>query len=187
MLLDQITYRVVGSPVGDFVAGATSKGCCLFEFLDRGGVERIVWRSGAKRGLGSVSGTSGLIDRMEKEVSEYFDGSRKTFSVPLDMQGTPFEMTVWKELLKIPYGETRSYGEVAAALGKPGAARAVGGANGANCLAIIVPCHRVIQEDGSLRGYGGGLWRKRFLLELEGCRFTPDPCDQPQLQMTFSV
>jgi O-6-methylguanine DNA methyltransferase len=114
-----------------------------------------------------VPGENRLIDQMVREVTEYFAGSRKTFQLPLDLRGTQFERLVWSELLSIPYGETRTYGGIASVLGKPGAARAVGRANGANYLAIIVPCHRVIQEDGSLRGYGGGLWRKQHLLDLE--------------------
>ncbi len=186
---DQFAYRIIGSPIGEFVAGATQKGCCLFEFLDRGGLNRILARMGAKRGLNPVQGTNGWIDQMEREIEEYFAADRKDFSLPLDLQGTAFEMTVWKELLNIPYGRTRSYGAMASAIGKPGAARAVGGANGANCVAIIVPCHRVIQEDGSLRGYGGGLWRKKFLLELEECRLTSAaiPFPQHQLTLPFSV
>jgi len=95
------------------------------------------------------------------------DGHRKTFSSPLDMQGTPFQIEVWNELLNIPYGETRSYGEIAAAVGRPRAARAVGAAIGANPLPIIVPCHRVIGKNGSLVGFGGGLCLKERLLLLE--------------------
>ncbi len=89
------------------------------------------------------------------------------FSVPLDLKGTPFQMEVWKQLINIPYGETRTYGEIARSVGKPLAMRAVGRANGDNYLSIVVPCHRVIQSDGKLRGYGGGLWRKKYLLTIE--------------------
>ncbi len=162
-----IVYKIVPSPIGDFVAGSTAEGCCLFEFNDRGGLPRIIKRIEKRHRVTVEEGSSRFIDQMVSEVGEYFDGRRKEFTLPLDLHGTPFEISVWSELLKIPYGETRSYGELAVILGKPGAARAVGRANGANYLPIIVPCHRVIQEDGQLRGYGGGLWRKKFLLELE--------------------
>ncbi len=114
-----------------------------------------------------VRGSNTLIEMMIAQVKEYFDCRRKEFTLPLELQGTPFEVSVWNELLKIPYGSTTSYGKLAQKLGKPGASRAVGRANGANYLAIIVPCHRVIEADGQLRGYGGGLWRKRYLLDLE--------------------
>ena len=164
---NQIVYKIVSSPIGEFVAGSTTRGCCLFEFNDRGGVRKIMNRIEKRHRLEMVEGSSRFIDQMVSEVREYFEGKRKEFSLPLDLHGTPFELSVWNELLKIPYGETRAYGELAVILGKPGAARAVGRANGANYLPIIVPCHRVIQEDGQLRGYGGGLWRKRYLLDLE--------------------
>ena len=104
------------------------------------------------------------------QLDAYFAGTRTTFDVPLDLRGTPFQREVWAQLLAIPYGETRTYGELAHALGRPGAARAVGLANGHNPVGIIVPCHRVIGSDGSLTGYGGGLDRKRALLALEGAQ-----------------
>jgi methylated-DNA-[protein]-cysteine S-methyltransferase len=102
-----------------------------------------------------------------RQLEEYFAGERTTFDIPLRMQGGPFEREVWAELLQIPYGETASYGEIARRVGKPHASRAVGAANGRNPIAIIVPCHRVIGSDGTLTGYGGGLERKRALLDLE--------------------
>jgi len=114
-----------------------------------------------------AKGNHPLIESMEHQLAEYFGGRRTTFELSLDLKGSSFELSVWTKLLAIPYGATCAYGELAKLLGKPGAARAVGKANGSNFLAIIVPCHRVIQEDGSLRGYGGGLWRKKFLLDLE--------------------
>jgi methylated-DNA-[protein]-cysteine S-methyltransferase len=101
------------------------------------------------------------------QLSEYFSGHRSRFDVPLVMTGSAFERRVWSALLKIPYGESTSYGEIARRIGEPGAARAVGVANARNPIAVIVPCHRVIGADGSLTGYGGGLPRKRFLLDLE--------------------
>ncbi len=101
------------------------------------------------------------------QLEQYFDGSRHTFEVELALAGNPFELKVWNALLEIPYGETVSYGQLATGLGAPAAARAVGLANARNPVALIVPCHRVIGADGTLTGYGGGLERKRFLLELE--------------------
>jgi methylated-DNA-[protein]-cysteine S-methyltransferase len=101
------------------------------------------------------------------QLMEYFDGRRSAFDVPLAMRGSDFERRVWNALLEIPYGESTSYGEIARRVGEPGAARAVGVANARNPIAVIVPCHRVIGADGSLTGYGGGLARKRFLLDLE--------------------
>jgi O-6-methylguanine DNA methyltransferase len=101
------------------------------------------------------------------ELGEYFAGTRKSFTVPVVMTGTVFQKQVWNELLNIPFGETRSYMEQASAIGKPGAIRAVARANGSNPVSVIIPCHRVIGSDGKLTGYGGGLWRKRWLLEHE--------------------
>ncbi len=107
---------------------------------------------------------------LRRQLAEYFAGERRDFDVPLAPEGTPFERSVWDELRKIPFGETRSYGEIAQAIGRPGAARAVGRANGANPIPIVVPCHRVIGSDGSLTGFGGGLEAKSRLLEIEGRR-----------------
>jgi methylated-DNA-[protein]-cysteine S-methyltransferase len=106
--------------------------------------------------------------RYVKELEEYFAGRRREFSFPLDLRGTDFQVACWRALLAIPYGETRSYADIARAVGKPSAFRAVGMANNRNPIAIVVPCHRVIASDGTLCGYGGGLAVKRRLLELEG-------------------
>jgi methylated-DNA-[protein]-cysteine S-methyltransferase len=102
-----------------------------------------------------------------RQLDAYFAGQLQAFDLPLDLAGTPFQRRVWTELLRIPFGETVTYGELAAVLGKPSASRAVGLANGRNPVSIVVPCHRVIGSDGSLTGYGGGVDRKRFLLALE--------------------
>ena len=101
------------------------------------------------------------------QLAEYFAGARRAFDLALDWRGTPFQRAVWEAVCAVPYGETRTYGEIAAILGRPGAARAVGAANGANPLAPIVPCHRLVGTDGSLRGYGAGLGMKQWLIELE--------------------
>jgi methylated-DNA-[protein]-cysteine S-methyltransferase len=110
--------------------------------------------------------SAGLGD-VVRQLGEYFAGERTAFDLPLHPYGSDFELAVWDQLTRIPYGETRSYGYVAKAVGEPGGAQAVGAANGRNPIAIVVPCHRVIGADGSLIGFGGGLPRKRFLLDLE--------------------
>lgn len=118
----------------------------------------------------SEAGPEGVPDVLEearRQLDEYFKGGRQEFSVRLDLRGTEFQRKVWAELRKIPFGQTRSYGEIARACGRGGAARAVGGANHMNPVVILVPCHRVIGADGSLTGFGGGLWRKKWLLEHE--------------------
>lgn len=112
-------------------------------------------------------GTSEVIEKAASELDEFFAGKRKTFDVPLLFAGTDFQKNVWNELLKIPFGKTISYGEMAQHIGMPKAVRAVANANGANSLSIFAPCHRVIGSDRSLTGYGGGLPAKKFLLELE--------------------
>jgi methylated-DNA-[protein]-cysteine S-methyltransferase len=109
-----------------------------------------------------------LLLEATRQLRDYFAGNRRDFDLPLDMQGTPFQKRIWDELLRIPYGETRSYMQVAVAVGAPQAVRAVGAANGANPVPIVVPCHRVIGSSGKLTGYGGGLPLKKRLLELEG-------------------
>jgi O-6-methylguanine DNA methyltransferase len=188
MTTANVVYRIVESPIGEFVAGASATGCCIFEFSDRGGLERIKARIRKRHGTEMVEGNSPFIDEMVTQVADYFRGKRKKFSLRLDLKGTPFERAVWDQLLAIPHGETRSYGEIATALGKPGAARAVGRANGSNYLAVIVPCHRVIEADGNLRGYGGGLWRKKYLLDLEsGKEPSPDLFNQRRISGVTSV
>jgi O-6-methylguanine DNA methyltransferase len=112
--------------------------------------------------------SDGTMADYARELGEYFAGSRREFSFPLDLRGTEFQLACWRALLAIPYGETRSYADIARAVGRPQGFRAVGMANNRNPIAIVVPCHRVIASDGSLCGYGGGLDIKRKLLELEG-------------------
>jgi methylated-DNA-[protein]-cysteine S-methyltransferase len=122
-----------------------------------------------KRGIDVVEDAARTAE-LRRQLAEYFAGERREFALRLAPEGTPFERSVWDELLAIPFGETRSYGEIAQAIGRPGAARAVGRANGANPIPIVVPCHRVIGANGSLTGFGGGLAAKSHLLELEGLR-----------------
>jgi AraC family transcriptional regulator of adaptative response/methylated-DNA-[protein]-cysteine methyltransferase len=149
------------------IGGATEQGVCLLEWHDRGGVETILKRVEKRYKTEVTRGTNEHLSTMATELERYFAGELKRFETKIDVAGTPFERSVWCELLKINYGTTRSYGEIASHVNKPGAARAVGRANGANYLAILIPCHRVIEANGNLRGYGGGLWRKKYLLQLE--------------------
>ena len=157
----------VESPVGPLLLGATERGIALLEFTDRRALESQLdtLRRRLKRPL--VPGTNEHVEEAKRQLVEYFAGARREFDLPLDAPGTPFEEAVWGELLRIPYGETRSYEALAKSVERPGGSRAVGQANGRNRVAIVIPCHRVVNKGGELGGYGGGLWRKRFLLDLE--------------------
>jgi len=155
------------TPIGPMLTGATETGVCLLEFDDRGRIETQLKALGRRFGAAIVPERHPHLDRLRGELAEYFAGARTAFTVPLVTPGTPFEERVWNALLEIPYGETRSYEEMARAVGSPKAVRAVGRANGRNPIAIVIPCHRVLNKSGELGGYGGGLWRKRRLLEIE--------------------
>jgi len=162
-----ISVTRILTPLGPMLAGATNEGICLLEFVDRRMIETQIKK--LKRILNAefVPGMNKHFEELDKELKEYFDGKRKDFDLPLILDGTEFQQKVWKELQKIPYGSTRSYQEQAIALKNPKAIRAVARANGDNRISIIIPCHRVIGKDGKLVGYGGGIWRKQFLLNLE--------------------
>jgi AraC family transcriptional regulator of adaptative response/methylated-DNA-[protein]-cysteine methyltransferase len=121
-------------------------------------------------GVPVLPGSHKHLEALETEVAGYFTGSLRAFSVPLVYPGTAFQRRVWRQLLAIPYGETRSYEEIAVAVGQPRGVRAVGRANGLNRIAILIPCHRVLNKDGKLGGYGGGLRRKQYFLDLERSR-----------------
>ena len=157
----------IDTPLGPMLAVADAQVLHLLEFIDRralrGELARLRSRTGTELGMGH----SEPMAQVEAELVEYFDGKRAQFEVALAEHGSSFERAVWADLRRIPAGQTRSYGAIAAAMGRPGAARAVARANGANQLALVVPCHRVIGSDGALTGYGGGLWRKQRLLEME--------------------
>ncbi len=163
---DCVTLTWLESPVGPLVAGATDQGVCLLEYSDRRMLATQL--ESVRQRLGPVlPGTHPLLERLRAELAEYFEGQRREFTVPLVYPGTPFQVKVWDALRRIPYGETYSYEKLAWAVGAPGARRAVGHANGQNRLAILIPCHRVVNKDGKLGGYGGGMWRKQLLLDLE--------------------
>lgn len=155
------------TPLGPMVAGANREGVCLLEFSDRRMLETQFVTVRTRFRSSVVPGTNEHLEQLKNELAEYFGAQRIRFTVPLVYPGTPFEERVWRELLAIPYGETRSYEELAAAVGAPAGARAVGAANGRNRICIVIPCHRVINKSGQLSGYGGGVWRKRLLLESE--------------------
>ncbi len=162
-----VTVARLETPLGAMLAGATERGVCLLEFLDRRMLETQLTRvRRVTRGV-LTPGRTPALEQLERELAAYFAGARRSFDVPLDLRGTPFQEQVWAELRSIPYGHTRSYAEQARAIGRPSAVRAVARANGDNRCSIVVPCHRVIGADGALVGYGGGLWRKRALLALE--------------------
>lgn len=147
--------------------GATDEGICLFDFQYRRSIDSIMKRIETLSGHKFEEADHPYFKLLEAQVNEYFTGQRKEFDLPLHLLGTPFQVSVWQGLLKIPYGETRSYEQQSIFLGNEKAIRAVAGANGENGIAIIVPCHRVIGKNGSLIGYGGGLERKKWLLDLE--------------------
>jgi AraC family transcriptional regulator of adaptative response/methylated-DNA-[protein]-cysteine methyltransferase len=165
---DHLVSSLLTSPLGPIVVAASPTGVALTEFADRRAIKGQAAALVRNTGMAVAPGSNEHLERLAVELGEYFRGTRRTFEVPLDMPGTEFQRTVWAELLRIPYGETRSYEQIAESIGRPGAQRAVGRANGQNRVAVLVPCHRVIQKGGGLRGYGGGLWRKRWLLDLEG-------------------
>jgi AraC family transcriptional regulator of adaptative response/methylated-DNA-[protein]-cysteine methyltransferase len=164
---DYIITAVIKTPLGDMLAGATSDAICLLEFDDRGRLERQLKTIRELFNMPLLRGEHALFDRLRQQLSQYFEGKRTVFDIPMAYPGTDFQRRVWQALRDIPYGQTRSYREVARVIGKPGAARAVGGANGSNRIAIVIPCHRVIAAGGGPGGYGGGLGRKLSLLELE--------------------
>lgn len=155
------------TPLGPMIAGATGAGVCLLEFSERRMLETQLKRVSRYLGDHFVPGSNAMLERLDHELAAYFEGRLIEFTVPLVTPGTEFQRLVWQGLLRIPYGETRSYEQQARAIGRPAAVRAVGRANGDNRIAIVVPCHRVVGADGKLTGYGGGLWRKRALLSLE--------------------
>lgn len=162
-----ITTTRILTPLGPMLAGATDEGLCLLEFIDRRMIETQVERLKKSLKAEFIPGNNDHFDLLNQEIEAYFDSSLQKFTVPLVIPGTPFQRKVWQALQEIPYGETRSYKEQAQRIGHPQAVRAVARANGDNRIAIIIPCHRVIGSDGSLTGYGGGLWRKQYLLDLE--------------------
>jgi AraC family transcriptional regulator of adaptative response/methylated-DNA-[protein]-cysteine methyltransferase len=165
--LAPLVTRWLETPLGAMVAVAGDEGLCLLEFVDRRMLETQLARVRCRFRGPIVPGDNRHLDLAARELEGYFCGKPTRFAVPLSLRGTPFQEKVWRRLQEIPYGQTLSYAALAGEIGFSGAQRAVGRANGDNRLAIIVPCHRVVRSDGSLCGYGGGLWRKKWLLEHE--------------------
>ena len=164
---NNINIMYYHSPCGEMILGSFDGKLCLCDWAD--GRRRALVDKRLKRILNAdyVEGSSEVIKMAEQQLNEYFLHQRHEFDIPLLFVGTDFQKKVWNELLKIPYGKAISYGELAKRVGMPKSVRAVANANAVNALSIITPCHRVIGSNGSLTGYGGGLERKRFLLELE--------------------
>lgn len=158
----------IDTRLGPMIAIASKEALYLLEFTCRRGLERGVERLKTRTKAAIVPGTNAILKSIERELSEYFSGTRQHFETPLMPVGTEFQKRVWSELCRIPTGEVRSYSQQAIAIGSPNSARAVARANGANQLAIVIPCHRVIGADGELTGYGGGLAIKKWLLTHEG-------------------
>jgi AraC family transcriptional regulator of adaptative response/methylated-DNA-[protein]-cysteine methyltransferase len=157
----------IETDLGVMMAGATDKGICMLEFADCKLLELELRQLISIFKAPLVLGDNPHFNTLRNQLDEYFKGERRNFDISLDLAGTEFQKQVWLSLLKIPYGCTTNYAKQAELLGKPSAVRAVANANGKNKISIILPCHRVIGADGSLTGYGGGIWRKKKLLEFE--------------------
>ena len=153
--------------LGPMLSISDDEALYLLEFVDRRGLERELEQLKLKTKSIIIPGGSDVIDSIESELKYYFEGKLKEFKTPLHVLGSPFQRMAWEALKKIPYGETRSYAEQAISIGEPSAVRAVANANGANQLAIIIPCHRIINSNGELGGYGGGVARKQWLVDME--------------------
>ena len=166
--LKKYFYQVwLDTPLGSMLAISDEDALYLLEFVDYPRLEREVERVMVKTTGVIVPGISAPLKQIKSELQWYFNGSLQEFKVPLRFVGSPFQKLVWDELKRIPYGQTRSYADQAKALGKQKAYRAVANANGANQLAIIIPCHRIINSNGDLGGYGGGVQRKKWLIDFE--------------------
>lgn len=157
----------IETPIGTMLAGATADGICLLEFTDRRMLETEFKILRTRLNATLLQGENEHFGQLRTQLAEYFAGERQEFTMPLVFTGTPFQESVWHALLAIPSGQTRSYQEQAIYLNRPKSVRAVANANGMNKISILIPCHRVIGSDGSLTGYGGGLWRKQWLLAHE--------------------
>ena len=165
---DCIRFTWIESPLGPLLAASVEEGICLLEFTDRRMLETQLATLKRRIGRPALPSDDRHLQQLRRELGEYFDGRRRTFDVALFTPGSDFQTKVWEGLKRLRCGETTSYRELARRIGAPKAARAVGRANGMNRVAIVIPCHRVVNDDGRLGGYGGGLWRKLRLLELEG-------------------
>ena len=164
---DCLRVTMLDTPLGPMLAAASDEGVCQLEFADLRGLERSYAGMRRRFALPVVPGDNAVLQRLREELREYFRGARREFTVPFVLRGTDFQQRVWRKLQRIPFGRTASYKAIATKIASPGAVRAVARANGTNHLYLLIPCHRVIAKNGTLSGYGGGVWRKRLLLELE--------------------
>ena len=164
---ERIVVAWVESPLGPLIAGATGEHLVFLEFTDRRMIEAQIASLRRHFKLPIVPGENRILEMLRSELRSYFTGTLRKFQVPLSYPGSDFQRRVWNELLKIPYGATISYEQLAQRVGSPRAQRAVGHTNGLNRIAIVIPCHRVVNKSGELGGYGGGVWRKRAMLDLE--------------------
>jgi len=162
-----IDLKRIETPLGTMYVCAVKEGICLLEFTDRKMLETEFKLLAKTLNATIIQGDNVHFEILEKQLKEYFEGKRKEFTVPLFSPGSDFQNKVWTALQNIPYGAVRSYKEQSIAINKPETIRAVANANGANRISILIPCHRVVGSNGELTGYGGGLWRKKWLLELE--------------------
>jgi AraC family transcriptional regulator of adaptative response/methylated-DNA-[protein]-cysteine methyltransferase len=175
-----INTQSIETDLGMIIAAASDKGICMFEFADYKRLDLMLRQLSASLDAQLVPGDSPYFSILKEQLEQYFKGERRSFALPLDLVGTEFQKQVWLSLLKIPYGSTTTYSKQAGLIGKPSAVRAVANANGKNKISIILPCHRVIGADGTLTGYGGGLWRKKKLLELEQKNIALTDTNKPQ-------
>lgn len=162
-----LTMNRVTTPLGPMVAGVTDDKLCFLEFADRKDLESQFKKLVTHLSCQVETGPHDLFTHLGQQLSEYFEGSRTGFDIPIEFPGSPFQVLVWEQLLEIPYGQIRSYQHIADKAGRAGGQRAVGRANGSNRIAIVIPCHRVVRSDGKPGGYAGELWRKQRLLDLE--------------------
>ncbi len=165
--MTQLKSSYIDTPLGNMLAISDASGLYLLEFTDWRGLERKIYQLKTKRKTDILPGTYSPIDSIKHELDSYFSGDLREFKTPLHYWGSAFQNLVWKELNRLPYGETRSYLAQAKAVEKPKAFRAVANANATNPMAIIIPCHRIINNNGNLGGYGGGIARKKWLLDFE--------------------
>ncbi len=164
---DVITVNRIATPLGSMMIGVTNEGICLLEFTDRKMLETQIDILKKRLKAGTITGNHPMIELTQNQLDEYFAGSRRDFELPLVASGTDFQLKVWNALIEVPYATTRSYKQQANMVGDIKAVRAVARANGENRMSIIIPCHRIIGSDGSIVGYGGGIWRKQWLLKHE--------------------
>lgn len=162
-----LSSKILSTPLGSMIALASDKTLWALQFVDEGSLKQELQLLAKQLQVAMIPQENAIIDLVEMELQQYFMGKRKEFTIPMEVQGSLFQKLVWNELQTIPFAATKSYSEVASAIGKPGSHRAVGRTNGVNRFVIIIPCHRVIYIDSTVGGYSGGIARKQWLLHHE--------------------